>query len=123
MCSHCPHYAEPKLKSLKCWANYGSYKFWKYKPGPMSKMEKIVFLTGMATVFIFPLFFLFSTKEIFLLLLYLLTLGSFFTTLKNFLCTQCMNFACPLNAVPEETRNKFFKKNPIVAEAWGKNKN
>ena len=42
MCSHCPHYAEPG-SSLKCWANYGSPKIWKYRPGPMTLIEKIVF--------------------------------------------------------------------------------
>ena len=35
MCSHCPHYAEPG-KSLQCWANYGSPRLWKYRPGPMT---------------------------------------------------------------------------------------
>ena len=39
-------------------------------------------------------------------------------TLKMFLCTQCMNFACPLNGVPDPVRVKFFERNPVVAEAW-----
>lgn len=43
MCSHCPHYSE-SLKSLKCWANYGSPKLWKYRPGPMTIFEKTFFL-------------------------------------------------------------------------------
>ena len=42
MCSHCPHYAELGT-SLKCWANYGSPKLWKYRPGPMAIAEKIIF--------------------------------------------------------------------------------
>ena len=45
MCSHCPHYAETGT-SLKCWANYGAPKLWKYRPGPMSILEKIVFFSG-----------------------------------------------------------------------------
>jgi hypothetical protein len=43
MCSHCPHYAQPEIKSLKCWANYGSPKLWRYNPGPMSSSEKFIY--------------------------------------------------------------------------------
>lgn len=120
MCSHCPHYAEPTLKTLKCWANYGAPKLWKYNPGPMSKIEKIVFSMGAGIVFLYPVPFLFFTKEWFLLLIYVLTVTGFLSTLRTFLCTQCMNFACPANAVPEEARNNFFRKNPKVAKAWEK---
>ncbi|QUI24704.1 hypothetical protein HZI73_21435 [Vallitalea pronyensis] len=120
MCSHCPHYAEPTTKKLKCWANYSSPKLWKYNPGPMSKAEKIVFLAGMATVFLYPVPFLIVLKDWFFLLLYLVLTTSFFYTLHMFLCSRCMNFACPFNNVPEETRHEFFKKNPTVAKAWGK---
>ena len=35
LCSHCPHYTE-KGSTLGCWANHGSPKLWKYRPGPMS---------------------------------------------------------------------------------------
>ena len=42
MCSHCPHYAEEGA-TLKCWANHGSPKLWKYRPGPMSTAENVVF--------------------------------------------------------------------------------
>jgi len=42
MCSDCPHYAE-QGSSLKCWANYGSPKIWKYRPGPMAFWEKAFF--------------------------------------------------------------------------------
>ena len=54
----------------------------------------------------------------FLLALYLLLVAGFFMTLKLFLCSQCMNFACPLNGVPEPARKLFFARNPIVARAW-----
>ena len=57
MCSHCPHYAEPG-NSLKCWANYGSPKPWTYRPGPMSLMEKLLFLGGLAAIWGYPVIFL-----------------------------------------------------------------
>ncbi|MEJ2642541.1 MAG: hypothetical protein P8010_23550 [Desulfosarcinaceae bacterium] len=119
MCSHCPHYAE-SLTSLKCWANYGSPKLWTYRPGPMSFLEKAVFFSGFVVVWGYPLFFLLLGKQPFLLLVYTMTTVGFFMTLINFMCSQCMNFACPLNRVDETTRGRFFDKNPKVAHAWGK---
>jgi len=117
MCSHCPHYAE-KENSLKCWANYGSPKIWKYRPGPMTLLEKIVFFSGFALVWGYPLFFLISEFQLFLFILYLLTTTGFFMTLKLFFCSRCMNFACPLNTVTIEVRKVFFERNPDIAKAW-----
>jgi len=117
MCSHCPHYAE-EGDSLKCWANYGSPKIWEYRPGPMAFWEKAVFFLGFALVGGYPLYFLVSELQLFLLIVYLITLGGFYLTLRTFLCSQCMNFACPLNTVSEEVREEFFQRNPEVAKAW-----
>lgn len=39
-------------------------------------------------------------------------------TLRTFLCSQCMNFSCPLNTVKNEVRRDFFERNPEVAKAW-----
>ena len=117
MCSHCPHYAE-EGSSLKCWANYGSPKIWKYRPGPMTFLEKAIFLAGFALVWGYPLIFLVADFQLFLLIVYLLTVAGFFMTLRTFLCSQCMNFACPLNTVNNEVRRDFFTHNPEVAKAW-----
>jgi hypothetical protein len=117
MCSHCPHYAEEGT-SLKCWANYGSPKIWKYRPGSMTFWEKGVFFTGLALVWGYPLVFLLSGPQWFLLTVYLLSVAGFFMTLRVFLCSQCMNFACPLNTVKQKVRMHFFERNPQIAEAW-----
>jgi hypothetical protein len=117
MCSHCPHYAEEGT-SLTCWANYGSPKLWKYRPGPMTFSEKVVFFVGFAVVWGYPLIFLLAGVQVFLLIVYLLTVAGFFMTLRTFLCSQCMNFACPLNTVTNEVRKEFFENNPEVAKAW-----
>lgn len=118
MCSHCPHYAEAG-NSLKCWANYGAPKIWQYRPGPMTLAEKVIFLGGFVVVWGYPLFFLIAYYKWFLLIVYLLTVGGFFMTLKTYLCSRCMNFACPLNTVADEVRSAFFKRNPVVAKACG----
>ncbi len=118
LCSHCPHYAEPGT-TLKCWANYGAPRLWKYRPGPMSLLEKATLLGGFALIWGYPLIFLLSGRQWFLLIVYVLTTAAFFMTLKFFLCTQCMNFACPLNGVNDDLRQEFFRQNPDVGRAWG----
>lgn len=117
MCSHCPHYAEPG-RTLRCWANHGSPKLWKYRPGPMSLMEKIVFFGGFALIWGYPPVFFVLAAQWFLLLVYAMSTAGFFMTLKLFFCSQCMNFACPLNSVDDAARQAFFERNPEVAEAW-----
>lgn len=118
MCSHCPHYAE-EGSSLRCWANYGSPKIWKYRPGPMSTVEKTVFFGGLAAVFGYPLGFFIASGLWYLLGLYILLTAGFFVTLKRSFCTRCMNFACPLNGVQDSVREVFWELNPVVGRAWG----
>jgi hypothetical protein len=50
--------------------------------------------------------------------MYALTTVAAGTTLKMFLCTQCMNFACPLNGASKAAQQAFFERNPEVAQAW-----
>ncbi len=117
LCTHCPHYAEEGY-SLKCWANYGSPKVWRYHPGSMNLIEKTVFIGGLAVVWGFPLFFLIPGSPWFLLIVYLSATAGFFMTLKRYLCSQCINFACPLNTVSAAVRRDFFRRNPPIARAW-----
>ena len=118
MCSHCPHYTEPGTTSLKCWANYGSPKLWKYRPGPMTTTEKVVFFAGLITVAGYPLAVLLLGGQWLPLGLcaVLLVAAAWFMT--THMCNQCMNFACPLNRVDKRTRALFFATNPGVVEAW-----
>ena len=108
LCSHCPHYAE-EGSYLKCWANYGSPKIWRYRPGPMSIVEKIIFFSGFAVIWGYPLLFMILSAQAFFLIVYSITTCGFFLTLKAYMCSQCINFACPLNSVKEEARDKFME--------------
>ena len=118
MCSHCPHYAESG-STLSCWANYGSPKLWAYRPGPMSVLEHVLFITGLSAVYGFPLVCFALIGQWFLLLVYFLSAAGFLVTLRSFFCSACMNFACTLNTVDEAVRQDFFSKNPGSAEGWG----
>jgi hypothetical protein len=118
MCSHCPHYAEPGTKSLQCWANYGSPKLWKYRPGPMTRNETFVFFAGLVLIAGYPLAFLVFSAQWLLLALFGALVVVMGVAMRSSLCTRCMNFACPLNQVRPEVRRIFFARNPVVGKAW-----
>ncbi|MCF7832134.1 MAG: hypothetical protein K9N05_00985 [Candidatus Marinimicrobia bacterium] len=121
MCSHCSHYAEPELTSLKCWANYGAPKLWKYRPGPMSFMEKFIFFAGLIIIFSAPAAAFGLQERFWFMGIYIFAVILGFAFLHIFLCKHCMNFACPMNAVKKKDREDFFDKNPGVKDAWEEN--
>jgi hypothetical protein len=84
----------------------------------MSTTENVVFFAGITVVWGYPLGFLVAGGLWFLLVLYVLLNAAFAVSLKRFLCTRCMNFACPLNAVSEPVRVAFWERNPRVRDAW-----
>jgi len=84
----------------------------------MSNAENVVFFSGFALVWGYPLWFFVVGGLWFLLVVYALVTTSFFITLRTFLCSQCMNFACPLNRVPASVRELFWERNPVVGRAW-----
>ena len=57
LCSHCPYYAECGA-TLHCIANYGSLKLWKYRPGPMSRTERVQLWIGFVILAGYPFPFL-----------------------------------------------------------------
>jgi hypothetical protein len=118
MCSHCPHYAEPGTRSLKCWANYGSPKLWKYRPGPMSRGETIVFFAGILLIAGYPLVLLVSGMQWLLLALFALTVVGMGIIMARQMCARCINFACPFNRVNKSVQEGFFARNSSVARAW-----
>jgi hypothetical protein len=118
MCSHCPHYAQPDTKSLQCWANYGSPKLWKYRPGPMSSGEKTIFFAGLAVIAFYPLVIILIDAQWLMRTLFVAAVTSFAILMSNLMCTRCMNFACPFNMVDKARREQFFARNPLIARAW-----
>ena len=135
LCSHCPYYAEDG-KILHCLGNHGSFKFWKYRPGPMNRFEKFMMRFLIATMFfIIPLSALgygivhisinFSEYGLITLLgMVGITATNFvasvagLNTLKRFYCSKCVNFSCPLNTVPKHVIDSYLLRNHIMKEAW-----
>jgi hypothetical protein len=137
LCSHCPYYAE-EGKVLHCLANHGSFKLWKYHPGPLNKFEKFMMIFLVVTIFFgFPLavqgygiWYIatnFSQYGIIALMgmiglagANLLSSMSFMSTLKTFYCPSCVNFSCPLNKVSKPVVDAYLEKNDVMRKAWVK---
>ncbi|MGV9205430.1 MAG: hypothetical protein ACOC44_15580 [Promethearchaeia archaeon] len=118
LCNHCPYYANDAQKTLRCPIDRGKLKTGKYDPGPSSTSEKIQFIVGMSLLIGFPvpLFLLYNL----ILPLVFLLFGTvlWISSLQLKICTDCVNYACPLNRVPEDIRNEFFNRNPVIKKAW-----
>jgi hypothetical protein len=41
-------------------------------------------------------------------------------TLQRTQCNRCYNLSCPINRVPDDVRDSFFRKYPEFVSAWGK---
>jgi hypothetical protein len=119
LCSHCPFWAE-EGRILHCLANQGVIKIWRYNPAPMSFSEKIQFLVGASILVVFPFPLMIIGGEYLLAGLTLAGFTSFAFSLKKHICPNCVNFSCPLNAVPKPVVDEYLRRNPVMRLAWKK---
>jgi hypothetical protein len=117
LCSHCPYWAA-EGRVLRCHANYGVIKIWRYRPQPMSRSEQVQFLAGVVVFILYPLIFLLAGEEYLLAAIGLASAASFGYLLRRNICSRCVNFSCPLNNVPKEVANAFLRRNPMMRQAW-----
>jgi hypothetical protein len=117
LCRHCPYWAE-EGNILHCHANYGVIKIWKYQPGPMNKWEKTQFIIGALLWISFPFPFLFLGQEYLLAFIGVSAAVSGAFILRKNVCTRCINFSCPLNAVPKQLVDTYLRRNPDIQAAW-----
>lgn len=119
LCSHCPYWAEPS-RVLHCHANFGVIKLWKYHPEPMSRSEKIQFALGALALIIYPMVFLFLGRQFLLASIAIVSSVSWGYLLHRNVCTRCINFSCPMNAVPKTLVDAYLLQFPVMREAWEK---
>jgi hypothetical protein len=117
LCRHCPYWSEVGT-ILRCHANYGVIKIWKYQPGPMSRLEKIQFGIGALIWIVFPLPFLLMGREYLLALIAVSAAISGMFILRRNVCSQCINFSCPMNIVPKQLVDAYLRRNPQIQAAW-----
>lgn len=117
LCSHCPMWAE-EGRVLRCHANYGVFKFWKYRPGPMSKAEQAQFIIGALIGLAFPLgLMLLGGAYGWAAAGLAAAIGGVYT-LRVVSCGRCLNFSCPLSTVPKAEVDAYLKRNPAMRAAW-----
>ena len=117
LCSHCPYWAlEDRV--LRCHANYGVIKIWRYRPGPMSRAEQFQFIVGALLFVVYPLVFMLAGRQYLLILIALASVGSAGLSLWRNGCSRCVNFSCPANNVPKEVVDSYLRQNPVMREAW-----
>ena len=134
LCSHCPYWAEDS-KTLHCWALTGSPKLWRYRPGPMNRLEKAILILFFSFLVLFPvlveaygIWFMSVDYAGFGLYALLGMIGvtvatflagfQFFYILLYYFCSRCVNFSCPLNRVPKSIVDEYLKRNPVMKQAW-----
>jgi hypothetical protein len=117
LCSHCPMWAE-ESRVLHCHANNGVVKLWKYRPGPMSRSERIQFLAGALLWIVLPFPFLLLGGEYLLALIGLVSAASGVWGVYRTACNRCLNFSCPMNAVPKPIVDAYLARNPEMRAAW-----
>lgn len=117
LCSHCPRYAE-EGRFLKCYAHWGFPKIPRYDPGPMSALEKAVWLVCVSALVTYHVPFFIRKRQWRSLLLTTLAAAAFVFTVYRTHCGRCPNLSCPGNHVPEHVREIFSGYYPGIAGAW-----
>jgi uncharacterized membrane protein len=118
LCSHCPHYSNRSQKILHCGINSGMYKITSYNPNPMTSGEKVQFLVGAAILLGYFLPFLFILDQYIYFILTILGIILWVIVIQLKHCKECINFSCPLNRTPDELKQEFLRKNPMINDAF-----
>jgi hypothetical protein len=134
LCSHCPYWAEDS-RTLHCWALTGSPKIWRYRPEPMSRVEKGVIVGFFAFLLVFPplvegygiwsLWHDYANRGLLALLgmigitvATIMAAAQFALILVYHYCRRCVNFSCPLNRVPKPLVDAYLRRNRVMRQAW-----
>lgn len=121
LCSHCPYYAFEDENSVKCYANYGIRKAWKYNPAPMSRSEKIQFLISISIFAGYPAIFLVIGGMYIYAVISLIFALLWIISMHYLSCSKCPNFSCPLNNVPKNVVDEYLRKNHVMRKVWEEN--
>jgi len=119
LCQHCPHYAEEGFL-LRCHANWGLPKIPRMNPRPLNSFEKVVWCLYVALLFLYYIPFFVLSGQWLLLTLTTSALIAAGWTLQRTKCNCCYNLSCPINRVPDDVRESFFRHYPVFGKAWGK---
>ncbi|MBC8255141.1 MAG: hypothetical protein H8E35_14095 [Ardenticatenia bacterium] len=134
LCRHCPYYSRPGT-NLKCLADNGCFRIWKYNPKPLHKWEQAtmyVYYVVLTLISVggtaYGIWFIASQPQTYgnaallpmiaLLVIIIISIASFLICLKIYVCSRCVNFSCPFNGVEKPVVDEFLRQNPVMREAW-----
>ena len=134
LCRHCPHYAR-EGSIIRCHANYGLPRIWKYDPRPLNAPERAGVLAGFAVFGLYPIAVeAYGIWTLFAVMGFvnppggLLLMGvTIFNTvsaiallilLRRNYCARCVNFGCPLNKTPSNLKSAYHARNPDIKRLW-----
>ncbi len=134
LCRHCPHYAH-EGDTIRCHANYGLPKIWRYDPRPLNTLERAGVLAGFGAFGLYPIaveaygiWTLFAVMRfinppggLLLMAVTLINTLSAITLLillRRHNCARCVNFGCPLNKTPPPLKTAYHTRNPDIKHAW-----
>ena len=101
-CTHCPHYTR-ESRTIRCMFMWGIPKLFASRPGPLRLLDKAVALLVPSILVVFPLFWLLQQPG--LMLIYILSLIAFLSTVRKHECRRCIYFDCPVNKAPEDMKS------------------
>jgi len=88
----------------------------------MTKGKQFIFFAGLVAIAGYAFTFLIIGSQWILLIIFILTVSEMASFMSRFMCSRCMNFACPFNHVDQNTRKAFFERIPTIARTWKTNK-
>jgi hypothetical protein len=98
LCSHCPYpYKHSDCLFVPFWVITKQYKF---RPAPMSILDKTAFILAMSGFIVIPQYWL--LKDYTILILFWIFCLPTIASLPFFWCKRCKNFHCCFNSVSEE---------------------
>ena len=101
-CTHCPHYTREN-RTVRCMFMWGVPKYFVPRPGPLSLGDKAVALIAPTVLVVFPLPWLLQQPG--LMIIFILSLVAFLSTVRKNECQRCIYFDCPVNKAPEDLKS------------------
>ena len=117
LCSHCPFWAE-KGHVLHCLANSGVIKLFRFHPEPISRWEKMQFISIIIILIGYPFPFILAGAQYIIAGITLTGAILFAWAVYTHSCSRCINFSCVFNHVPGYVVDLYLDKNPVMKKAW-----
>jgi hypothetical protein len=117
LCSHCPFWAE-KSTVLRCLANSGTIKLFKFHPEPASLIEKVQFVIIVIILIGYPFPFMLAGTQYIMAGVAFCGAVLFAWVVYMFSCSRCVNFSCIFNHVPRHVIEKYLDRNPVMKKVW-----